>query len=180
MKVNRKYYKIRRRGRDDQGRRLRAARSVDQKVEKYEREELTNLATLKSGDLVEVELEIDSKNDYEYLIFEDIKAGGLRADAGPQRLQRQRPGGLHGAARREGLLLRAGRWRAASTASATGCGRKSRASSAPCRPRATPCTPPWRSTRSRGGRSGSARKLVPPLRQRFPGQHEGKLEHQIG
>jgi len=29
---------------------------------------------LKSGDLVEIELEIDSKNDYEYIIFEDMKA----------------------------------------------------------------------------------------------------------
>ena len=34
-------------------------------------------ATLKSGELVEVELEIDSKNDYEYLIFEDFKAAGF-------------------------------------------------------------------------------------------------------
>jgi uncharacterized protein YfaS (alpha-2-macroglobulin family) len=33
--------------------------------------------TLKSGDLVEVELEIDSKNDYEYLIFEDMKAASF-------------------------------------------------------------------------------------------------------
>ena len=32
---------------------------------------------MKSGDLVEVELEIDSKNDYEYLIFEDMKAAGF-------------------------------------------------------------------------------------------------------
>src|SRR5262249_40133984 len=31
----------------------------------------------KSGDLVEVELEIDSKNDYEYLLFEDMKAAGF-------------------------------------------------------------------------------------------------------
>ena len=50
---------------------------VDQKVEKYEREELPNLAELKSGDLVEVELEIDSKNDYEYVMFEDMKAAGF-------------------------------------------------------------------------------------------------------
>ena len=33
--------------------------------------------TLKSGDLVEIELEIDSKNDYEYLVFEDMKAAGF-------------------------------------------------------------------------------------------------------
>ena len=36
-----------------------------------------NLATLKSGDLIEVELEIDNKNDSEYLIFEDPKAAGF-------------------------------------------------------------------------------------------------------
>ena len=50
---------------------------VEQKVEKYERHELENLATLTSGDLVEIELEIDSKNDYEYLIFEDMKPAGF-------------------------------------------------------------------------------------------------------
>src|SRR5262249_43400019 len=43
----------------------------------YRRTELANLAKLKSGDLVEVELEIDSKNDYEYLVFEDPKAAGF-------------------------------------------------------------------------------------------------------
>jgi len=32
---------------------------------------------LKSGDLVEIELEIDSKNDYEYLVFEDMKPAGF-------------------------------------------------------------------------------------------------------
>lgn len=30
-----------------------------------------------SGDLVEVELEIESKNDYEYILFEDMKAAGF-------------------------------------------------------------------------------------------------------
>jgi hypothetical protein len=50
---------------------------VDRRVEKYEREPLENLAALKSGDLVEVELVIESKNDYEYLVFEDMKAAGL-------------------------------------------------------------------------------------------------------
>ena len=33
--------------------------ALDQKVEKYERQPLTDGATLKSGDLVEVEMEID-------------------------------------------------------------------------------------------------------------------------
>jgi uncharacterized protein YfaS (alpha-2-macroglobulin family) len=50
---------------------------VDRKVEKFEREALKNLAVVNSGDLVEVELEIESKNDYEYLVFEDLKAAGF-------------------------------------------------------------------------------------------------------
>ena len=50
---------------------------LDQKVEKYERKEIDNLATLKSGDLVEIELVIESKNDYEYIVFEDMKAAGF-------------------------------------------------------------------------------------------------------
>lgn len=51
--------------------------ALDQKVEKYKRVKLNNLDTLKSGDLVEVELEIASKNDYEYIVFEDMKAAGF-------------------------------------------------------------------------------------------------------
>jgi uncharacterized protein YfaS (alpha-2-macroglobulin family) len=46
-------------------------------VEKYRREPLKDGDQLVSGDLVEVELEIDSKNDYEYLLFEDMKAAGF-------------------------------------------------------------------------------------------------------
>ena len=77
VKVNRKYYKLER-VKDAKvkvpGSRGQAA---DQKVEKYERVELASGAVLKSGDLVEVELEIDSKNDYEYLLFEDPRAAGF-------------------------------------------------------------------------------------------------------
>jgi uncharacterized protein YfaS (alpha-2-macroglobulin family) len=51
--------------------------ALDQKVEKYERQLLANLTELKSGELAEVELEIESKNDYEYLMFEDMKAAGF-------------------------------------------------------------------------------------------------------
>jgi uncharacterized protein YfaS (alpha-2-macroglobulin family) len=51
--------------------------ALDQKVEKYERQLLANLASLKSGDLVEIELVIESKNDYEYILFEDMKAAGF-------------------------------------------------------------------------------------------------------
>ena len=76
VKVNRKYYKLEKVEKEIK---MAGARgqALDQKVEKYERHELANLATLKSGDLVEIELEIDSKNDYEYLIFEDMKASGF-------------------------------------------------------------------------------------------------------
>ena len=78
VKVQRKYYKLRKVEKSIKvsGSRGQAA---DQKVEKYERDELPSGATLKSGDLVEIELEIDSKNDYEYLIFEDMKAAGFEA-----------------------------------------------------------------------------------------------------
>ncbi|MFO1022367.1 MAG: hypothetical protein U0903_16980 [Planctomycetales bacterium] len=50
---------------------------VSQQVEKYRKQELKSGDMLKSGDLVEVELVIDSKNDYEYLMFEDKKAAGF-------------------------------------------------------------------------------------------------------
>ncbi|MBN1909630.1 MAG: alpha-2-macroglobulin, partial [Pirellulales bacterium] len=76
VKVNRKYYRLRRVEKtvDDVG---HHGQLLDRKVEKYEREELDNLAMLTSGDLVEIELTIDSKNDYEYLIFEDMKPAGF-------------------------------------------------------------------------------------------------------
>ena len=76
IKVNRKYYKL-----VEVDKKVHAAGSrgqvVMKKVEKYERKELKNLSLLKSGDLVEIELEIDSKNDYEYIMFEDMKAAGF-------------------------------------------------------------------------------------------------------
>ncbi|MBI1831683.1 MAG: alpha-2-macroglobulin, partial [Planctomycetes bacterium] len=76
VRVNRKYYKL---TRVEQKIKVSGSKgqALDQQVEKYERSELANLATVKSGDLIEVELEIDSKNDYEYLIFEDPKAAGF-------------------------------------------------------------------------------------------------------
>ena len=76
VRVQRKYYRL-----NPVDKKIKVAGSrgqaVDQKVEKYQREELVNLATLTSGDLVEIELEIESKNDYEYLLFEDMKASGF-------------------------------------------------------------------------------------------------------
>src|SRR5262249_36996421 len=74
--VNRKFYKLTPVEKSVQVSGSRG-QAVDQKVEKYERQELADLAELQSGDLAEVELEIDSKNDYEYVMFEDFKAAGF-------------------------------------------------------------------------------------------------------
>ncbi len=76
VKVQRKYYKLTRVDKEVDAAGSRG-QAVKEKVEKYVRTELENLATVTSGDLVEVELEIDSKNDYEYLVFEDMKASGF-------------------------------------------------------------------------------------------------------
>jgi uncharacterized protein YfaS (alpha-2-macroglobulin family) len=79
VKVNRKYYRLERI--KDAKIKVSGSRgqAADQKVEKYRRVEMKDLEKLKSGDLIEVELEIDSKNDYEYLLFEDPKASGCEA-----------------------------------------------------------------------------------------------------
>ena len=50
---------------------------VDRKVTKYKRHKLGNLDAVKSGDLIEVELVVESKNDYEYILIEDMKAAGF-------------------------------------------------------------------------------------------------------
>ena len=76
IKVARKYYKLVKADKSIHAEGSRG-QAVEQKVEKYERQELPNLSVIKSGDLVEIELEIDSKNDYEYLVFEDMKPAGF-------------------------------------------------------------------------------------------------------
>ncbi|WP_145223419.1 alpha-2-macroglobulin family protein [Gimesia alba] len=78
IKVQRKYYKL---IPDDATVKASGSRgqAVDQRVEKYQREEILSDTVLKSGDLVEVELVFDSKNDYEYLVFEDFRAAGMEA-----------------------------------------------------------------------------------------------------
>ncbi|REJ93835.1 MAG: alpha-2-macroglobulin, partial [Planctomycetota bacterium] len=76
IKVQRNYYKLRRVDKTIKAEGSRG-QAVDQRVEKYEREAVSHRGTLKSGDLVEIELVIESKNDYEYLIFEDMKAAGF-------------------------------------------------------------------------------------------------------
>ncbi|MGD8992444.1 MAG: MG2 domain-containing protein [Desulfobacterales bacterium] len=76
IKVQRRVFRL-----ADRDKKIKAAGARGQVVErrgqKYERQLLHNGATLKSGQLIEVELIIHSKNDYEYLVFEDMKAAGL-------------------------------------------------------------------------------------------------------
>ncbi|RYX82536.1 hypothetical protein EON83_19090 [bacterium] len=43
----------------------------------YTRTAIKDGAQVKSGDLIEVELVVNAKNDYEYLLFEDMKAAGF-------------------------------------------------------------------------------------------------------
>ncbi len=76
IKVQRKVYRL---NRDDKTVAVSGSRgqAVDQRVERYTRALLSNLDAVTSGDLIEVELEIESKNDYEYIVFEDMKAAGF-------------------------------------------------------------------------------------------------------
>lgn len=76
IKVARNYYKL---TRSDETTNAAGARgqAVGQRTEKYRRTALTNFGTVKSGDLLEIELTIESKNDYEHLVFEDPKAAGV-------------------------------------------------------------------------------------------------------
>ncbi|NQZ58338.1 MAG: hypothetical protein HRT88_12835, partial [Lentisphaeraceae bacterium] len=78
IKVTRKFYKLTRK----KGESLRPGKDghlVKGNEEAYERHELKNLATVNTGDLKEVELEVTSKNDYEYIVFADLTAAGFEA-----------------------------------------------------------------------------------------------------
>jgi len=78
VKIDRKVYKLTRVDAKEVVQNAKG-QAIDQKIEKYERTELKNMDGLKSGELVEVELELESKNDYEYLVAEDMKAAGFEA-----------------------------------------------------------------------------------------------------
>ena len=53
--------------------------ALQQRRQKFKRMKLEQGDEVASGDLIEVELSIESKNDYSYLVFEDWKAAGLEA-----------------------------------------------------------------------------------------------------
>ena len=79
VKVDRRFYRLER---DDQEVSVQGDRGqvVKQQTAKYKRIPLSNLDTVTSGQLVEIELIIDSKNDYEYLLLEDHKPSGFEPD----------------------------------------------------------------------------------------------------
>ncbi|TWT76837.1 MG2 domain protein [Posidoniimonas polymericola] len=76
VRVTRELYKLERVDNEEQvagGR----GQAVGIQTEKYRRQRVSNLAAVASGDLVEVELTLESKNDYEYLLITDPKAAGF-------------------------------------------------------------------------------------------------------
>ena len=79
VKVQRKFYRLER---DDKQVSVQGDRGqvVSQQVAKYKRIPLEDLSSVTSGDLIEVEMVIDSKNDYEYLLLEDHKPSGFEPD----------------------------------------------------------------------------------------------------
>ncbi len=90
LSIERKYYKLTEKVEEVEIEKKLTDGSVQKVREKrlsYDRTELQTGATLTSGDLIEVEIGVTSKNDYEYLAFEDFKPAGcepvaLRSGAG--------------------------------------------------------------------------------------------------
>ncbi len=76
IKVEREYYRLIPADAEVKARGTRG-QALDMKLEKYERKKISSDELLKSGDLVEIELVLESKNDYEYIIFEDMKPAGF-------------------------------------------------------------------------------------------------------
>ena len=76
VKVERRIYRLRR---DDKQVNVAGARgqALTQRAEHYKREPIDEKTVLKSGDLIEIELLVESKNDYEYIVIEDMKAAGF-------------------------------------------------------------------------------------------------------
>ena len=79
VQVQRKFYRLER---DDREVSVEGQRGqvVKQQTVKYRRVPIQSTDGLPSGTLVEVELVLDSKNDYEYLMLEDRKPAGFEPD----------------------------------------------------------------------------------------------------
>ena len=70
LKVARKYYRL------TPKTKARTGWQGQYNVLDYDRAPLADGAQVKSGDLIEVEMVLESKNDYEHLLFEDMKPAG--------------------------------------------------------------------------------------------------------
>ena len=133
IKVNRKYYKLVKADKS-----IKAAGSrgqaVDQKVEKYDRQELPNLSDAqerrpgrdRTGNRQQERLRVSDLRGHE--------ARRLRAGRPAQRLHGQRPGGLRRVPRQPRGVLRPDAGPRQAQRRRTGCGPRSPASSAPCPP----------------------------------------------
>jgi uncharacterized protein YfaS (alpha-2-macroglobulin family) len=82
VKIERRFYKLERDNSAESQTAGGRGQVVNIKTEKYNRilllaKEL--VPSLQSGDLIEVELIVESKNDYESILIEDLKAAGLEA-----------------------------------------------------------------------------------------------------
>lgn len=79
LKTERRYYKLVER--KDASLTVEGSRgqAVDQRVELYDRVPLASGDAVKSGDKIEVELIVDSKNEYESILLEDLKPAGFEA-----------------------------------------------------------------------------------------------------
>jgi len=79
VKVARKFYKLvpKKATNEAAG---RHGQVVNQKTDQYQRIPLKLGDSILSGDIIEVELLLESKNDYEYLLFADYKAAGTEAE----------------------------------------------------------------------------------------------------
>lgn len=76
VKIERKIYKLVRNESATTNVAGNRGQVIEQKVEKYQRQLMESPCDVLSGDLIEVELIIDSKNDYESLLIEDKKVAG--------------------------------------------------------------------------------------------------------
>lgn len=76
VKARRKFYKLIEEKPEQQVAGSRG-QVVTQQGFKYRREEIASDAPIQSGDLIEIELSVDSKNDYEYILIEDMKPAGF-------------------------------------------------------------------------------------------------------
>eukprot|EP00112_Aurelia_sp_Birch-Aquarium-sp1_P008562 Seg19468.1 transcript_id=Seg19468.1/GoldUCD/mRNA.D3Y31 product="UPF0192 protein all5100" protein_id=Seg19468.1/GoldUCD/D3Y31 len=80
VKVERRFYKLVRKKDATKDVAGDHGQVVNQKVDKYDRIPLKVGDKVTSEDIIEVELIMESKNDYEYLMFSDFKAAGMEAE----------------------------------------------------------------------------------------------------